>query len=177
MFFILVLIVMKDKEIEEMRRLRRSGLSFDQISERTQYSINTVKKYCKGIKRGNGQALIVLTSNPLLALQDLNDMMQGALTTGVSIGSGIDAIHRGFTDENLSDEDRLLLAMKGGSYLTGIAFGTIRTLQDLAKKNPPSQTVKSPEYEDLAEKVKGLEEDKKVLEKLVKRYKDRNDKE
>lgn len=163
---------MKDREIEEMRRLRRSGLSFDQISERTQYSVNTVKKYCKGIKRGNNQALITLKANPLLAIQDLTDLMQGALTTGVSIGSGIDAIRRGFTDESLSDEDRLLLAMKGGSYLTGILFGTTRALQDLSKASgPPAQTVKSPAYEDLAEKVKVLEEKNKDLEKLVNRSK------
>ena len=170
---------MKDREIEEMRRLRRSGSTFEQISDKTQYSLNTVKKYCKGIKRGNGQAgkaLISVTSNPIVALQDLNDMMQGAMATGVSIGSGIEAVHRGFTDESLPDEERMLLAMKGGSYLTGIAFGTIKTLQDLAKasKPPDSQTVKSPAYEDLAEKVKVLEEDKKVLEKLVKRHKDRD---
>lgn len=170
---------MKDREIEEMRRLRRSGLSYEQISEKAQYSINTVKKYCKGIRRGNSQSLITLTSNPLLAIQDLNDLMQGAVTTGVSIGSGIAAVHRGFTDEKLSDKDRLLLAMKGGSYLTGIAFGAIRTLQDLAKvQEPPGiQMVKSPAYEDLTERIKKLEDENKVLEKLVKRQKDRDNKE
>lgn len=169
---------MKEREIEEMRQLRRSGSTFDQISDKTQYSINTVKKYCKGIKRGNGQAgkaLMVVTSNPLLAIQDLGDLMQGAMATGVSLGSGIEAIHRGFTDESLSDEDRMLLAMKGGSYLTGIAFGAVKTLQDLAKasKPPVSQTVKSPEYEDLAEKVKELEEKNKDLEKQMKLSKNR----
>jgi len=168
---------MKDREIEEMKRLRGSGLTFDQIAERTQYSINTVKKYCKGIKRGNsnGKSLITVTSNPVVALQDLNDMMQGAMATGVSIGSGIEAVYRGFTDENLSDEDRMLLTMKGGSYLTGIAFGTVKTLQDLAKasKPPASQTVKSPDYEGLVEKVKVLEEKNKDLEKLVKLSKNR----
>jgi len=167
---------MKDREIEEMRVLRRSGSTFEQISDKTQYSINTVKKYCKGIKRGNGkgQALMEVTSNPVLALQDLNDMMQGAMATGVSIGSGIEAVHRGFTDESLPTEDRMLLAMKGGSYLTGIVFGTVKTLQDLAKTSTPpdSQTVRSPEYEDLAEKVKDLEAKNKDLEKLAKRKKD-----
>ena len=169
---------MKDREIEEMKRLRRSGLSFDQISERTQYSINTVKKYCKGIKRGNNQAMMVLKANPLLAVQDLTDLMQGALSTGVSIGGGIAAVHRGFTDESLSDEDRMLLAMKGGSYLTGIAFGTIRTLQDLSKASgPASRTVKSPEEsEDLAEKVGELEKENKRLEILVKQSKKDNKK-
>ena len=34
-------------------------------------------------------------------------------------------------------------------------------------------SVTSTVYEDLAEKVKGLKEDKKVLEKLVKQYKNR----
>lgn len=163
---------MKDREIEEMRRLRRSGLSFDQISERTEYSINTVKKYCKGIKRGNGQALIAVTSNPLLGIQDLGDLMKGAMSTGISIGSGIEAVHRAVTDESLSDEDRMLLAMKGGSYLTGIAFGTVKTLQDLAKsKETSAKTVKSPDYEDLAKKVKELEEKNKDLEKLMKQSK------
>ncbi len=65
--------------------------------------------------------------------------------------------------------------MKGGSYLTGIAFGTVRTLQDLAKASEPpaSRTVKTPAYGDLTEKERGLEEDKRVLEKLVKQYKNR----
>ena len=170
---------MKDREIEEMRGLRRSGLTFEQISNKTQYSVNTVKKYCKGIKRGHSQSMIEVTSNPLLALQDLSDMMQGAMATGVSIGSGIEAVHRGFTDESLSDEERMLLAMKGGSYLTGIALGTVKTLQDLAKssKPPASKTIESPAYYGLKERVEELEKDNKMLEKLVKRYKDRNGKE
>jgi len=139
-----------------------------------EYSVNTVKKYCKGIKKGNNsKSLIEVTSNPLLALQDLPDMMQSAMATGISIGSGIEAIHRGFTDESLSDEERMLLAMKGGSYLTGIIFGTTKTIQGLTKANVSEtpKTVESPAYEDLTEKVKVLEEEKKILEKLVKRHK------
>ncbi|GAJ10089.1 unnamed protein product [marine sediment metagenome] len=147
---------MKNRDIEEMRRLRRSGLTFDQISDKTQYSHNTVNKYCKGIKRGNGQAgkaLIEVTSNPLLAIQDLNEMMQGAMATGVSIGSGIEAVHRSFADESLSKEERMGLAMKGGAYLTGIISGTIMTLQDLAKVNA-SETAKIID-EEKKEEVKG----------------------
>lgn len=165
---------MKEREIEEMRRLRRSGLSFDQISERTQYSINTVKKYCKGIKRGNGQALVVLTSNPLSDMQNLDDLMKSAVTTGIGLGSGLAAVHRGFTDKNLSHKDRMLLAMQGGSYLIGASMGAVLTLEELTESEPPaSRTVKSPEYEDLAEKVQELEEKNKDLEKLVKQSKNR----
>ena len=170
---------MKDREIEEMRRLRRSGLTFEQIADKTQYSVNTVKKYCKGIKRGNNsRSLIAVTSNPLLILDDLDDMMKGAMATGVSIGSGIEAVHRGFTDESLPVEDRMLLAMKGGSYLTGIIFGTAKTIQDLTKtpKPPDSQTVESPAYEDLTEKVGVLEKENKRLETLVKQSKKNNKK-
>lgn len=168
---------MKDREIEEMKHLRRSGLTFDQISNKTQYSINTVKKYCKGIKRGDNQSLITISSNPLAAMQDLNELMQGAMTTGISLGSGIEAIYRGFADENLSDKDRMLLTMKGSSYLGGIAFGTIRTLQELASKSPPDKTAPSPLYDDLKEKAGDLEKENKRLETLVKRYRDRDGKE
>lgn len=166
---------MKDREIEEMRRLRRSGLSFDQISERTQYSINTVKKYCKGIKRGNGQALVVLTSNPLSTMQSLDDLMQSAVTTGIGLGSGIAAVHRGFTDKNLSHKDRMLLAMQGGSYLIGATMGAVLTLEELTESEKPqaSRTVKSPDYEDLAEKVNELEAKNKDLEKQMKLSKNR----
>ena len=65
------------------------------------------------------------------------------------------------------------LSTKGSTELSKTSKGFVCDVCGKSSEPPPGRTVKSPAYEDLAEKVRELEEKNKDLEKLVKLSKNR----
>jgi len=158
-----------------MRKLREQGYSYNEIAKITGRSKNTVVKYCKDIPvkrelveyRDDGG--IALKQNPLDAIEDLNQLINASVTTGVMTGSAIHSIHRGFTDDDMSDSERITSVMRGMAFLGGQAYSTFRALQELTGYKPKRgvKTVESDDYIKLKERVKKLEEENKKLRKKV----------
>jgi len=164
---------LRENEIEVVKGLRKRGVSYRKIAEATGHSIETVRKYCKDVEKGDALAvmdkkgMITMPTNPLDALTDINDLVNVNVSAGVVAGAGIASIHRGFKDESLDDVTRIGNVMKGMASLGGLVFSTYRTVQELSKqtKEQEPKTVPSPSYEELVEKVKRLEKDKDIIEK------------
>ena len=165
---------MRENEIEVMKGLRKRGVSYRKIAEATGHSIETVRKYCKDVEKGDALAvmdkkgMITMPTNPLDALTDINDLVNVNVSAGVVAGAGIASIHRGFKDESLDDVTRIGNVMKGMASLGGLVFSTYRTVQELSKqtKEQEPKIVKSPDYNALAEKVR-------TLEKELQKYKEK----
>jgi len=111
---------------------------------------------------------ITLDKNPLEAIDDLDNMIKASVTTGVMTGGALASIHRGFTDDSISDKDRVMHVMRGAAFLGAQLFSAYRAFEELTSKKTREKLVKSPDYEKL---LKENEELKKEIEKLKKELK------
>lgn len=164
---------MKEEEIEELRSLRRQGLSYDEIAKISKRSKSTVIKYCRDIKPDRGRIpakakQISLPANPLDTLKTLNDLINASATTGIMTGSALASIHRGFIDDSKNDTERIGDVMKGMAFLGGQLFSAYRAIQEISKQTYGREQrrikiIKSPGYEELERRIKFLEEENKRL--------------
>jgi len=111
---------------------------------------------------------ISLDKNPLDAIADLDNLIKASTTTGIMTGAALASVHRGFTDNSISDKDRIMHVMRGAAFLGAQVFSTYRALEELTSKKTREKLVKSPDYERL---LKENEELKKEVEKLKKELK------
>lgn len=115
---------------------------------------------------------ITLPRNPLDAIEDLNNMIKASMTTGMMTGSALANIHRGFTDNSISDKDRIMHVMRGAAFLGGQLYSAYRAFEELTSKRKV-KTVESPDYEKLREENKKLKEEIEKLKEEIKKIKEK----
>jgi len=110
---------------------------------------------------------ISLDKNPLDAIADLDNLIKASTTTGIMTGAALASVHRGFTDNSISDRDRVMYVMRGAAFLGAQLFSTYRALEELISKRGKEK----PKTQDLERLLKENEELRKEVERLKKELK------